>query len=253
MNNTDYNKYLAPCCTIAREAGSLIMGYFQGAFATRSKDDKSPVTDADVAANTHIIRALSQLTPHIPVIGEEDEILPASQQGMFWLVDPLDGTRSFVRGEPEFTVNIGLIRDHAPILGVIYAPPQNLLYYASLGHGVWREKTIGQPETISTRKPSPEGLVVVRSKSHPSKATEAFLQSIRIKEMISGSSSIKLCMLAEGSADIYPRFGRTMEWDTAAGHAILNEAGGRIETETGDLLIYGKDGFENPGFIAYGK
>ena len=253
MNSTNHEQYLAPCCKIAREAGALIMRYFSGDFATRHKDDKSPVTDADIAANAHIIRALSALTPQIPAIAEEDEVLPASQAGMFWLVDPLDGTRSFVRGEPEFTVNIGLISDHKPMLGVIYAPPQNLLYYGGAGLGAWREKTPGQPETIRARTPDSEGLVVVRSRSHPSKAADEYLKSLRIKEMIPGSSSIKLCMLAEGSADMYPRFGRTMEWDTAAGHAILNEAGGRIETTDGKPLSYGKPHFENPHFIAYGR
>lgn len=229
------------------------MGYFGHDISARKKDDHSPVTDADIAANRHIINALSVIAPHVPIIAEEDENFSATQHARFWLVDPLDGTRSFVRGEEEFTVNIGLIENGKPILGVIYAPPQNLLYYGGRNLGAWREKEKGKPEAITARKPAVDGLVVVRSRSHPSKNAEVFLKTLSIKEMIPGSSSIKLCMLAEGTADMYPRFGRTMEWDTAAGHAILDEAGGRIETVDGKPLMYGKVGYENPHFIAYGK
>ncbi len=229
------------------------MGYFGGELSARKKDDHSPVTDADIAANSHIINALSVITPQIPIIAEEDETISATQHARFWLVDPLDGTRSFVRGEKEFTVNIGLIENGQPVLGVIYAPPQDLLYYGGRNLGAWREKEKGKPEAIAVRKPAADGLVVVRSRSHPSKATEEYLKTLIIKEMLPSSSSMKICMVAEGSADIYPRLGRTMEWDTAAGHAILSEAGGRIETVDGTPLTYGKSSYENPHFIAYGK
>lgn len=251
MNNISHEEYLAPCLEIAKEAGKLIMGYYAGVFATQHKDDKSPVTDADIKANHYITQALSQLTPHIPVIAEEDKALGEGGE-LFWLVDPLDGTRAFIRGEPEFTVNIGLVTNHAPLLGVIYAPPQEQLYWGVKGQGAFRQSANGQPEAIRTRAPAPEGLVVVKSKSHPSAATQAYLDTLKIKDMIPGSSSIKFCQIAEGSADIYPRFGRTMEWDTAAGHAILNAAGGRVKTAGGEPLLYGKPGFENPAFIAFG-
>jgi 3'(2'), 5'-bisphosphate nucleotidase len=229
------------------------MHYFQAGFDTGHKEDKSPVTDADIAANQFICKALSDLSPGIPIIAEEDEMLDTRSHALFWLVDPLDGTRSFVRGEPEFTVNIGLIKDRKPLLGVIYAPPQELLYYGMEGMGAKRVEQKGTPVALSTRPPAADGVVVVRSKSHPSPKTATYLETLTIKELVSGSSSIKFCQVAEGNADIYPRFGRTMEWDTAAGHAILNAAGGRVETADGQPLLYGKPGFENPDFIAYGK
>jgi len=229
------------------------MTYFSGQFATRQKDDKSPVTDADIAANQLITKALFDMAPHIPIIAEEDEVPGAEGHAMFWLVDPLDGTRSFVRGEPEFTVNIGLIHQRKPVIGVIYAPPQDALYFGEVGKGAYRVLGGGHAEPIQVRTASPDGLVVTRSKSHPSPATAAYMDTLKIKEVISGSSSVKFCAVAEGSADIYPRFGRTMEWDTAAGHAILQAAGGRVETVDGKELTYGKAGYENPHFIAFGK
>lgn len=252
MNSTFHSEYLASCCDIARDAGRVIMGFYAGAFDTRHKEDKSPVTDADIAANTLITKALRELAPHIPIVAEEDEELTKEQHRLFWLVDPLDGTRAFVRGEPEFTVNIGLVQDGKPVLGVIYAPPQETMYWGAVEVGAFRATGSEAGERIQVRSPAQEGLVVVRSKSHPSAKTAAYLETLKVKQMIAGSSSIKFCQVAEGSADIYPRFGRTMEWDTAAGHAILNAAGGRVETEEGETLAYGKPGFENPAFIAFG-
>jgi 3'(2'), 5'-bisphosphate nucleotidase len=248
MDSSFPKEYLASCCEIAKHAGECIMRHFLTNVAVQHKVDHSPVTVADIEANHLITEALLQLSPEIPVIAEEDTILNPGGHALFWLVDPLDGTRAFVKGEPEFTVNIGLIENGLPILGVIYAPAQQLLYFAGKGSGAFRGE-----QKINVRTPSPEGLVVVKSKSHPSAATQAYLDTIKIKEMIPGSSSIKFCQVAEGSADIYPRFGRTMEWDTAAGHAILNEAGGRMETADGKAFLYGKPGFENPAFIAFGS
>lgn len=251
MHTISYQEYLAPCCAIAREAGALIMGFFSGDLAARRKADDSPVTDADVAANTLIVNALKAMTPQIPVIAEEDEWHEQAARS-FWLVDPLDGTRSFVRGEPEFTVNIALVVDNHAVLGVIYGPPQATLYYGGQGLGAFREHDNRNAVAIRARKPAKDGLVVVRSRSHPSPKAEAFLASLAIKEMVPGSSSMKFCMVAEGNADLYPRFGRTMEWDTAAGQAILEAAGGRMLTAEGLPFTYGKPGFENPHFIASG-
>ena len=251
MNSTDFAEYLAPCCTIAREAGQLIMGYFSPSVVVQKKTDDTPVTEADTRANDYIVAKLQKLTPNIPIIAEEDKIRIEGQADLFWLVDPLDGTRAFIKGEPEFTVNIGLIQNGAPLLGVIYAPPQELLYFGDNVSAFRAEKnTAAKPITV--RKPSSNGLIVVKSKSHPSAKTQAYLDTLNIRDMRPGSSSIKFCMVADGSADLYPRFGRTMEWDTAAGHAILNAAGGRVETIDGQPLTYGKPGFENPGFIAFG-
>ena len=252
MNSISYHEYLAPCCTIAKQAGELIMTYFQAGHEIRRKDDNSPVTDADVKANELITKALSVLAPQIPAVAEEDDLPPKEGHGLFWLVDPLDGTRAFVKGEPEFTVNIGLIHHGRPVLGVIYAPPQRTLYYGTLEGGAFRQAGEAAPEKIHVRKTPEQGLTVVKSKSHPSPATTAYLEKLKVHEMIAGSSSIKFCMVAEGSADIYPRFGRTMEWDTAAGHAILSAAGGRVENADGQTLTYGKPGYENPFFIGFG-
>jgi 3'(2'), 5'-bisphosphate nucleotidase len=253
MNSINHEQFLASCCTITRDAGALIMRYFSDGFTATHKEDKSPVTEADIAANTLIMKALQELAPDIAIIAEEDETTQGAQRHRcFWLVDPLDGTRSFVRGESEFTVNIGLIYDHQPLLGVIYSPVHGSLYYGGVGIGAFRELKGEKAEPISCRSASEEGPVLVRSRSKPSNSSLTFLQSTAPVEVIQSSSSIKFCMVAEGSADVYPRFGRTMEWDTAAGHAIVNAAGGSVVTVSGDPLLYGKPGYENPGFIVRG-
>lgn len=256
MNNIDKLKYLAPACEISREAGKIIMGYFTGGFSKSTKADSSPVTEADIAANSYIIKKLKTIAPEIPIIAEEDETLGSNLHDTFFLVDPLDGTKAFVRGEPEFTVNIGLIVDGKAVFGVIYCPAQDILYYGMAekygGNGAYKQISDAPEQKINVRKPPPDGLTVVRSRSHPSPETAAYLQSLNVREMSSGSSSVKFCMVAEGAADIYPRFGRTMEWDTAAGDAILQAAGGRVETTDGKILQYGKKGVENPHFIALG-
>lgn len=243
----DLKQYLRASGQIAAEAGELIMSYWLKDYETLTKDDDSPVTEADIAANHHICAKLAQLAPDIPIVAEENDLQPAPGS-RFWLVDPLDGTRSFVRGEDEFTVNIGLIENGVPVLGVIYVPVLKTLYAAAIGEGCYLGGTAIEARTAPT-----DGLTVVRSKSHMSDQTKTYLDTLDVKEVLPGSSSLKFCLIAEGSADIYPRFGRTMEWDTAAGHAILNEAGGRVENAHGGALVYGKQGFENPHFIAYGK
>jgi 3'(2'), 5'-bisphosphate nucleotidase len=257
MDNINQTEYLASACEIAREAGKIIMDYFQGDFTARKKADNSPVTEADIAANNYITAALSKLYPDTPIIAEEDETIASGGYARFFLVDPLDGTLSFIRGEPEFTVNIALIEKHKPVSGVIYCPPQDVLYYG-LNYGpaegsAYKQAGTAPAQAIKTRTVPDGGLTVVRSRSHPSKTTNEYLEKLHIKKLLSGSSSVKFCMVAEGSADLYPRFGRTMEWDTAAGHAILSAAGGRVETTDGKPLLYGKQGFENPPFIAFGS
>lgn len=251
MNSTARGEYLEGCCAIARSAGALLMRYFQGDFATQHKEDKSPVTDADLAANRFITEALLKLAPDIPVVAEEDETLNAGHS-RFWLVDPLDGTLSFVRGEKEFTVNIALIENRRPVLGVLYAPPQDFLYFAAKGKGAFCSVSGGKAARIRTRAPE-QKIIVTRSRSKPMPAGLAFLKNFDVGEIILMSSAVKFGLIAEGRADIYPRFGRTMEWDTAAGHVIVEEAGGRLATVDGKPLMYGKPGFENPPFIAYGK
>lgn len=253
MNNISHDEYLASAGDIARQAGKLIMGYFTSQFTTKHKEDKSPVTNADIEANSLIVNALRKMTPHIPIVAEEDEEILQGEHARFWLVDPLDGTRSFVSGEGEFSVNIGLIKDRRPVLGIIYSPTADALYWGEVGKGAYRSIKGGAVEAIHTKAPGSSGMVVTRSRSHPSSRTSHYLQSLSISAMIPMSSATKFCLVAEGSADIYPRFGRTMEWDTAAGHAIVEAAGGRVETADGKPLLYGKPNFENPHFIAYGK
>ncbi|MDX2073299.1 MAG: 3'(2'),5'-bisphosphate nucleotidase CysQ [Alphaproteobacteria bacterium] len=252
MQSTKNKEYQDSVIAIALQAGALLMRYFVEGHKVSTKEDNSPVTNADIEANTLISEALQALDATIPVIAEEDETLGDSA-ARFWLVDPLDGTRAFVAGEPEFTVNIGLIENGVPTFGVIFVPAQSLLYYGTVGQGAYRVKDGGTPEKIHVRARPEDGVTVVKSKSHPSPKTEAFLSTMKVKEMIAGSSSVKFCQVAEAAADIYPRLGRTMEWDTAAGHAILSAAGGKvIVAETGAPLTYGKAGFENPHFIALG-
>ncbi len=252
MNSHNYNEYLASACEIAKEAGRIIMNYFSNGYEKSTKSDNSPVTEADISANNYITAALKKIAPDIPIISEEDETLEYHEYKKFFLVDPLDGTKGFVRGEPEFTVNIALIEDKHPVFGVIYCPPQDILYFGMTGKDAYKQIGLNTPRIIKTRLIPNGGLTITRSRSHPSEQTNEYLKTLDIKEIINSSSSIKLCLIAEGKADIYPRFGRTMEWDTAAGHAILQAAGGKLETTTGNPLLYNKQGFENPSFIAFG-
>ena len=237
---------------IAEGAGALIMRYYQASPAVRVKADHSPVTEADIAAHHFIAGALQKLAPECPVICEEGVHHSVARHRRFWLVDPLDGTKSFVRGSGDFTVNIALINDGAPVLGTIYAPLTKTAYTGQEGLGAWK-RAGAATEKISARFPHPDGWEAVRSHSHASPRIDDYLKRYTLRGNYSASSSIKFCVLAEGKADIYPRFGRTMEWDTAAGHAILRAAGGSVETEDGTPLTYGKPGFENPDFIAFGK
>lgn len=252
MNTIPYQEYLEGCCEIARGAGAILMRHFKGDYTTSHKPDRSPVTDADIEANAYIREHLLKLAPDIPVVAEEDLILSHEEKKCFWLVDPLDGTRSFVNHEEEFSVNIGLIKDRKPVLGVLYSPPKDILYFAAEKKGAFRQHGNAAPQKIRARK-RPQKVVVTRSRSKPMPAGLAFLSQFEIDHIIHMSSAIKFALVAEGQADLYTRFGRTMEWDTAAGHAIIDAAGGRVETPTGGKLLYGKPHFENPPFVVYGE
>jgi 3'(2'), 5'-bisphosphate nucleotidase len=236
----------------ADEAGDAIMKLY-GVADIKTKADKSPVTEADEAAEALILERLAELTPEIPVVAEESVAKgqsPGRIDKQFWLVDPLDGTKEFISGNGEFTVNIALIRDGLPTLGVVGAPAKGLLY-ATDGSQATRRRD-GVTEPIAVRQPPDEGLYAAVSRSHLDAETEIYLTEFRIAGKVSGGSSLKFCMVAEGSADIYPRFGRTMEWDTAAGHAVVRAAGGSVRDVMGVELGYGKPGFENPSFIVRG-
>lgn len=244
---------------IAREAGDITMDHFHEGFTVTAdaKTDGSPVTEADRAAERHIIGALEDAVPGIPVIGEEavsmGHIPDLTGCEYFWLVDPLDGTKAYAAGEKDFTVNIALIKLGVPILGAIYAPAYGELYAAHDGGPAIRalDETDREKE-IRVRNPDKGGLIVMASKGRSYAETDAFLEEHKVKKIERRSSSLKLCIIAAGKADIYPGLAQTCEWDTAAGQAILTVAGGEIVTLDGTPLTYGHADrkFINPSFIA---
>ncbi len=243
---------------IAERAGKVILQYYVDAeeIDVREKDDASPVTDADEAAETFILGALNTLTPHIPIVSEEAAAageIPEIDGDFFWLVDPLDGTKEFISRNGEFTVNIALIEHGVPVAGVVHAPALAMTW-AGAGEGTATFSETDNPAMpISVREIPAEGATVVASRRHGTgEKLEAFLSSRSINDRVTAGSSLKFCLVASGQADLYPRFGRTMEWDTAAGHAVLLAAGGEVWTLDNEPLDYGKPGFENPDFIAEG-
>lgn len=240
-------------CVIAERAGLEILSVYHGDFEVRSKRDASPVTEADERSERLILERLAEVAPGTPVIAEESVEagrIPEIAGRPFLLVDPLDGTKEFVSRNGEFTVNIALIEDGSPVLGVVHLPVLGETYWRNDAGEAWRERD-GARARIHCRAPR-DGLVAVASRSHSNPETDEYLSRFPIKERISAGSSLKLCRIAEGVADIYPRIGRTMEWDIAAGHAVLTAAGGRVLTLDDAPLRYGKPGFENPPFVARG-
>jgi len=240
---------------LAHKAGQAIMEIYGGDFTVETKDDLSPVTAADRAAERIIEAGLRALTPGILIVGEEafaaGQAPEIQKDRPFWLVDPLDGTKEFVKRNGEFTVNIALIDAGRPVMGVVHAPAISETYWASRA-GAFAETRTAPAHAIKARRPPREGLVALVSRSHPSPETQRYLATLNIKREMEAGSSLKFCLVAAGRADIYPRFGRTMEWDTAAGHAVLRFAGGSVTDVNGDELLYGKPGLENPPFIASG-
>jgi 3'(2'), 5'-bisphosphate nucleotidase len=237
-------------------AGEAIMSIYAEDFDVRQKLDKTPVTEADLAAERIIVGMLKDAFPDIPIVSEELvelEGLPPSAS-LFWVVDPLDGTREFIAKNGEFAVSIGLVENEQPVLGVLHGPAVGLTY-AAYGPGTaTRQQRGGRIEPIYARIPSPQGLVVVHSRTHEnSRRVGEFLENYRVLERMKCGSALKFGLLAAGEADLYPRFGTTMEWDTAAGQAILEAAGGRVETLSGEPLAYGKPGLKNDGFVAWGR
>ncbi len=244
------------CFALAREAGDAILAIRARGFETTFKGDSSPVTEADHAAEAIIEQGLRRATPQIPVVAEEAMALGAGTIGgdVFWLVDPLDGTKEFAAGRDDFAVCIGLVRNGRPVLGVVGAPAHNAVYGGIVGQGAVRRDASGE-HSITTRTPPDEGVTVIASRSsgkHPRVAP--YLAKFQVAHWIDMGSALKFCRVAEGAADLYPRFGRTMEWDTAAAQAVLEAAGGAVlDAETGAALGYGKHGFENPHFVAVGR
>ncbi len=253
-------------CRIALRAGASIMDHYSADVAVHQKDDKSPVTAADQDAEDIILPALKLAAPGIPIVSEEESASgKAYETGpAFFLVDPLDGTREFINMNGEFTVNIALIEDGHPTVGVVYAPATGRMFYAS-GPGSAYEQHVtpnpagdmsnaSRPTKLRVRVPSSEGLTIIASRTHRDHKTDEYLAMYNVKEFLAAGSSLKFCLVAAGEADLYPRHGRTMEWDTAAGHAVLSGAGGTVTELDGSPLTYGKlnRGLDNPFFVAKG-
>ncbi|MGE4220118.1 MAG: 3'(2'),5'-bisphosphate nucleotidase CysQ [Alphaproteobacteria bacterium] len=252
----DLGALLPEVCDIADRAGIAVMEVYARDFETVYKNDHSPVTDADIAAEAIITPALQALLPGVPVVAEEAASagrIPTVGDRPFWLVDPLDGTKEFVNRNGEFTVNIGLIVDSRPVLGVVLAPAMGASYAGAEGQGASMRRDGGARAPIHVRHTPAAGLTVVASRRHGDPETiQRYLAGRPLADTRNAGSSVKFCLLASGEADLYPRFGPTMEWDTAAGHAVLNAAGGRVTTEDGAELRYAKPNFRNPNFIAWG-
>ena len=248
----DEQQLLEDIAVAAREAGEAILAIVARGFDVESKVDSSPVTEADRAAELIILAALAVAAPGVPVIAEEEVAagrIPDHGETYF-LVDPLDGTKEFVRGGDDYTVNIGLIVGGGPRLGVVYAPATGRLHGGIVGCGAWVEEG-GERRSIVCRACG-ETRVAVASKSHFSQPTADYLEAVGARDHVAIGSSLKFCIVAEGRADIYPRLSPTSEWDTAAGHAVLLAAGGRVDGPDGSPLRYGKTAFLNRGFVATG-
>ena len=250
---SDYARLLEDIAVAAREAGEAILEIVRRGFDVEHKQDSSPVTEADRAAELIILAALARAAPGVPVIAEEEVAagrIP-SHGDTYFLVDPLDGTKEFVRGGDDYTVNIGLIVNGTPHLGAVFAPATQRLHAGLVGECAWLEDASGRIP-IQTRTPKTE-LVAVASKSHFNQPTADYLcEAAKDCGYVAIGSSLKFCIVAEGRADIYPRLSPTSEWDTAAGHAVLLAAGGRVDGPDGEPLAYGKRAFLNRGFVATG-
>ena len=243
-------------CEIARAAGAAIMEIYAGDHSVEFKADQSPLTAADKASHDVIMAGLLQHFPEIPILSEEGRNIPyAERKGWqrFWLVDPLDGTKEFIKRNGEFTVNIALIEGGRVVAGVVYVPAQDRIFFGRVGEGAWRAVDGGEAVAIKVRKADPvAGLTVVMSRSHPSPELADYLQNITVSEALPVGSSLKFCVVAEGRADLYPRLGPTMEWDTAAGQAVVEAAGGTVKKVDGSPLSYNKENLLNPFFVVKG-
>ena len=240
---------------IARQAGTAIMEIYQQDFAVAQKADRSPLTEADLAAHRVIVDGLRGLTPGVPVLSEESSSIPFAERGTwqrYWLVDPLDGTKEFVKRNGEFTVNIALIDSHAPVLGVVGIPVTGRVYYGTRALGAWQDLD-REPVAIRVEPRHHRPVRVAGSRSHAGDSLKRYLTNLGEHEIVSMGSSLKFCLVAEGQADIYPRLGPTSEWDTAAAQAVVEAAGGRVtDLEMRDLRYNTKDSLLNPYFLVFG-
>ena len=244
---------------LALEAGAAIMEIYEsGDLGTRAKDDASPVTAADEAADRLISAGLRAAFPDTALVTEEQAATHGQEVATFLIVDPLDGTKEFVQRRGDFTVNIAYVENGVPLRGVVYAPAKGRLFYTKADGraveetGDFSAKNRGEERPITVSVPDNRGLMIVASKSHRDAATDEYIGRYAVRDMTSAGSSLKFCLVATGEADLYPRLGRTMEWDTAAGDAVLRGAGGEVvRFDDHRPLAYGKPGFENPFFIAH--
>jgi 3'(2'), 5'-bisphosphate nucleotidase len=256
MMTASHRELLEVARRAAIAAGEAILEVYAGEFEVYKKSDTTPVTEADLAAERVIVAMLEAAFPDIPIVSEElveaDGLPPAAAR--FWVVDPLDGTKEFVARNGEFAVSIGLVENGRPVLGVVHGPALGVTY-AGCGPGTaTRSRDGGAAEPITARNAPADGLVVIHSRSHEnSRRLAEFLRDYPVGARKSCGSALKFGVLAAGEADFYPRFGTTMEWDTAAGQAILESAGGRVDTLAGTPLAYGKPGLKNDGFLAWGR
>ncbi|MFL5238490.1 MAG: 3'(2'),5'-bisphosphate nucleotidase CysQ [Rhizomicrobium sp.] len=264
MTASSPSRFAVQLAEIAWQAGEIILAHYAAGVETRRKEDQSPVTAADEEAERHILDRLRAICPETPVIAEEEVAAGKMQEigDRFFLVDPLDGTKEFISRNGEFTVNIAEIENGKPIRGVVYLPAKNRLFIGEIPDGAFEVET--QPELppdftkakpIAARAAPADGLVAVASRSHRDYHTDEYLKKFPVKDFAAAGSSLKFCLVATGEADIYPRLGRTMEWDVAAGHAVLSAAGGSVTTIDGRPFTYGKveEKFANPFFVARGR
>lgn len=247
---------LAQLVDISRRAGLAILDWYDGDMGITKKQDDSPLTRADIASHKLIDAELTRLWPDIPVLSEESADIPwETRQSwqQYWLVDPLDGTKEFINRNGEFTVNIALIKNHQPVVGVVHVPVTDISYFGARDAGAWRQTGTAAAEAISIRQPAAEPVVVVGSRSHANPELSRQLEQMGPHELISMGSSLKFCRVAEGLADFYPRLGPTSEWDTAAAQAVVEAAGGKVVKIDGSALAYNhKDSYLNPYFFVTG-
>jgi 3'(2'), 5'-bisphosphate nucleotidase len=256
MRTLELENLLPHIVSIAHKAGEAVMDiYSKAEFETTYKATGSPLTCADMASHRLIVEDLRALTPAVPVLSEESQTVPfdaRSEWRTFWLVDPLDGTKEFIQRNGEFTVNIALVEEGRPVLGVVHAPALNVTYFAAEGVGAFKQTVETQRTEIAVSRYDASRLKIVVSRSHPGEDLEDVLRSIGPHECIPMGSSLKICLVAEGEAHLYPRLGPTMEWDTAAAQCVVEMAGGTITDLVGHALSYNKADLHNPSFVVNG-
>ncbi|MFK5914404.1 MAG: 3'(2'),5'-bisphosphate nucleotidase CysQ [Woeseiaceae bacterium] len=256
MQKHDLKELLDPVIQIAYQAGKVIMEVYDSGFSVEEKSDHTPITEADLAASHLIESSLKELTPHLPILTEETKPVAFSERSQwprYWLIDPLDGTREFIKRNGEFTVNISLVDGDESVMGVIYAPVIGVLYYAAKGQGAYKQSSTNSPIAIRVNETCSGKTVVACGRSHPTKEITRFLENLGEHEIMRVGSALKSCLVAEGKADLYARLGPTSEWDTAAAQCIVEEAGGKITDTSMQRLRYNtKDDLLNPSFFVAG-